>query len=545
MMPYHIYRPGLRTMAASIFGLWLVVFPAPPAAAQTDARASLLLARVSTAEPLSAAGQLLNKDALQAFYAGRGYGLAWDADGAGLGERAVAVAAAMSSADADGLDPAEYHTAEIAALAGATTDADRIDRDLLISDGLLHYVQDISGGKLTPLQTDERIAGKPGIDAEKIVESAAARDPASLPAFFAAMPPSTPEYGALKAMLVVLRPLAAAGGWAALPDGATIHADAHDPAIPALRLRLVAEGRIAVDPIPATGAAEQLYAPDLVAAIEAFQSDHGIKPDGTIGKDTRAALDMPAEDRLRQVVVNLERARWAAPPPPGRRVVVNLASYSLAVYQDAQVILAMSVVDGTAENQTPLLETRITTVVLNPTWTLPPIVLTELAGHRARYFARHGIKRVSDREGVRYVQPAGPQNPLGLYKFVMPNTQDIYLHDTPDQGKFRFELRNYSHGCVRLDDARGMAALLLDDKVASLPESLDDMQKSGKTHFIALSQPVPVSLVYRTAWLDPSGKLILGLDPYGRDALLWTAMHPTAAPTAKTDPGNATTAGTL
>jgi murein L,D-transpeptidase YcbB/YkuD len=192
-----------------------------------------------------------------------------------------------------------------------------------------------------------------------------------------------------------------------------------------------------------------------------------------------------------------------------------------------------------------LLETRITTVVLNPTWTLPPIVLTELAGHRARYFAKHGIKRVSDKEGVRYVQPAGPQNPLGLYKFVMPNTQDIYLHDTPDQGKFRFELRNYSHGCVRLDDAHGMATLLLDDKAASLPESLDDMQKSGKTHFIALSQPVPVSLVYRTAWLDPSGKLILGLDPYGRDALLWTAMHPPAAPATKTDPGNATAAGTL
>jgi murein L,D-transpeptidase YcbB/YkuD len=127
----------------------------------------------------------------------------------------------------------------------------------------------------------------------------------------------------------------------------------------------------------------------------------------------------------------------------------------------------------------------------------------------------------------------------------MPNAQDIYLHDTPDQGKFRFELRNYSHGCVRLDNAKGLAELLLDDKAASLPESLDDMQKTGKLRLIALSQPVPVSLVYRTAWLDPNGKLVLGLDPYGRDALLWTALHPAAAPTAKTDPGNATAARTL
>ena len=508
------------------------------------------MARVSAVEPLRAAGNLLNKDALQTFYAGRAYGLAWDADGAGLSARAVAVAAILSSADTEGLDPADYHTAEITGLAGATADADRIDRDLLITDGLLRYVQDVSGGKLTPLQTDERIVVKPGIDVESSLESAATLDPASLPAFFAAIPPSSAEYHVLLAMLALLRPLVAAGGWQALPDGATIRPGAHDPATPALRQRLVTEGRLAADPAPAAGAKaagakENLYAPDLVSAIQTFQGDHGIKTDGTIGKDTRAALDMSAEDRQRQVIVNLERTRWAPAPPPDRRVVVNLAAYSLTVYQDDQVILAMSVVDGTAENQTPLLETEITTVVLNPTWTLPPIVLKELQGHRDSYFSRHGIERMNDKDGVRFVQPAGPENPLGRYKFVMPNTLDIYLHDTPDQGKFRFELRNYSHGCVRLDNAQGLAALLLDDKTASFPESLDDMQKTGRTRFIKLSRPVPVSLVYRTAWLDPSGKLVLGLDPYGRDGLLWTAMHPAVAPAAKTGQVNATTAGAL
>ena len=553
MLSHHGYRPGLRAVATSIFGLCLVLFPALSAAAQTDARGGLLMARFATVEPLSVLGHLLNKDALQAFYAGRGYGLAWDAAGAGLGARAVAVAAVLSAAGAEGLEPAEYHTAEIAALAGATADADRVDRDLLISDGLLHYVQDVGGGKLTPLQTDERIAVNPGIDAEKTLESAAALDPAWLPGFFAAIPPATPDYRALKAMLAVLRPLVAAGGWQALPVGATIRPGAMDPAIPALRLRLVAEGRIPADPMPAGpmpvgpmpvgDGTETLFAPDLVAAVEAFQADHGINPDGKIGKNTRAALNMSAEDRLRQVVVNLERARWAGAPKPGRRVVVNLASYSLAVYQDDRVILAMSVVDGTAQNQTPILETAITTVVLNPTWTLPPIVLKELRGHRDSYFAKHGIERVSDEDGVRFVQPAGPDNPLGRIKFVMPNKQDIYLHDTPDQGKFRFELRNYSHGCVRLDNARGLADLLLDDQAASLPESLDDMLQSDKTQKIALSRPVPVSLVYRTAWLDPSGKLVLGLDPYGRDARLWTALHAPAAPAPTTSPGNLAAAG--
>jgi murein L,D-transpeptidase YcbB/YkuD len=549
MLSLSIYWPGLRiTAATSIIGVCLVLFPGLWAAAQPDARASLVSARLSAAEPLSAAGRLLDKDQLQSFYASRNYELAWDADGAGLGPRATAVVALLSSADADGLDPADYHTTEIAALAGATTDEDRIDRDLLISDGLVHYARDVSGGKLTPSETDERLAAKPGIDVGNLLTTAATADPASLPAVFAALPPASPDYVALKATLAVLRQQIAAGGWQALPDGGTIHAGAHDPAIPALRQRLIAEGLISADAPPPkrtskTLAAKTLYGSDLVAAVEAYQGEHGIKPDGTIGKDTRAALDMSAEDRLRQVVVNLERARWTLPPPPGRRIEVNLAAYSLAVYQDDRIILAMSVVDGTPENQTPLLSTAVTTVVLNPTWTLPPVVLKELEGHRAGYFAKHGIVRMNDKDGVRFVQGPGPDNPLGRYKFVMPNNQDIYLHDTPDQGKFRFALRNYSHGCVRLDNAPALAALLLDDQVDGTPDALNARLQTGKTHQITLSQPVPVSLVYRTAWLDQNGKLVLGLDPYGRDGLLWAALHPTAPRVGNTAPVTAATSG--
>jgi murein L,D-transpeptidase YcbB/YkuD len=544
MLSLSIYWPGLRiTAATSIFGICLVLLPGTRAAAEPDARGTLLMVRLSAVQPLSAAGQMLDKDGLQSFYAGRNYELAWDVDGAGLGPRAAAVTALLSSADADGLDPAEYHTTEIAALAGATADADRIDRDLLISDGLVHYAQDVGGGKLTPPATDERLTAKPGIDVVNLLTSAATADPASLPALLAALPPATPDYAALKAMLAALRPQIAAGNWQALPDGVTIRPGMHDPAIPVLRLRLIAEGRIPADSEPVEAAAKILYALDLVAAVKVFQSEHGIKPDGTIGKDTRAALDIPADQRLRQVVVNLERARWTMPPPAGRRVEVNLASYSLTVYQDAQIVLAMSVVDGTAENQTPLLTTEITTVVLNPTWTLPPVVLKELRGKRAAYFAKHEIERVSDMEGVRFVQGPGPDNPLGRYKFVMPNTQDIYLHDTPDQGKFRFALRNFSHGCVRLNNAPVLAALLLDDKAEITPAALDDKLQTGKTQHINLSHPVPVSLFYRTAWLDPDGKLVLGQDPYGRDQLLWSALHRTSPLVGNAGSGAAATAG--
>ena len=122
MLSHNICRSGLRAAATSIIGTCLALLPVLPAAAEPDARGALLLARVSAVEPLRAAGNLLNKDALQTFYAGRAYGLAWDADGAGLSARAVAVAAILSSADTEGLDPADYHTAEITGLAGATAD---------------------------------------------------------------------------------------------------------------------------------------------------------------------------------------------------------------------------------------------------------------------------------------------------------------------------------------------------------------------------------------------------------------------------------------
>jgi murein L,D-transpeptidase YcbB/YkuD len=237
---------------------------------------------------------------------------------------------------------------------------------------------------------------------------------------------------------------------------------------------------------------------------------------------------MPVEARLRQVAVNMERARWADPPGEGRRVEVNLAAYSLNVYQDGQSLLSMPVVVGTKENPTPILASRITAVVLNPNWTLPPAVIKEILPRLREdrgYLAARGIAREESDGKVRLVQPPGPTNPLGHYKFVIPNDQDIYLHDSPDSRKFHYENRAYSHGCVRLGDPAALANLLLDDQMSRFPDGLDGVIQTGDTRHIALVKPVPVSLVYRTAWLDAEGRLVLGQDGYGRDELLWTALH--------------------
>ncbi len=494
-----------------------------------DPAQSIAMVRLNAPGDIVLSGQTLDKDALRAFYEYRNYALAWGGTGNGLDERAAAVFATLSSADGEGLEPTDYHVREIAAMADASTDSDRLNRDLLITDGLIRYAQDVSGGKLSSHQTDERYVDNQSVGIPQYLAAAASLDPAALPPVLERLAPSTPQYLALKALLARARKLVAAGGWQALPDGQSIHPGTHDPAVPALRQRLLAEGRIAAPEKPVRKENEDLYEPVLSKAVAQFQAEHGIKPDGVIGKDTRAALDLSAEARYQQIAVNLERLRWSEIPQSGRAVVVNLAAYSLNVYQDGAPILTMPVVVGSKDNPTPMIASNITTVVVNPNWTLPPNVIKEMSARIHEddgYLASKGIAREGQEGHVRLVQPPGPTNPLGHYKFIMPNNQDIYLHDSPDIAKFRYALRAYSHGCIRLGNPAGLAALLLDDRIATLPAGgLEAMVQTWQTRYIQLSKPVPVSLVYRTTWLDADGHLVIGQDSYGRDVKLWKALH--------------------
>jgi murein L,D-transpeptidase YcbB/YkuD len=542
-----------RSVRAVFSAALATVFSGAMAVAAPESGASLVMLRLIPPGDVTVAGQGVDKDALTSFYAVRDYALAWDSAGRGLGERAADVYSVLASAGDEGLEPADYHVREIAALADAATDAEHVERDLLLSDGLIRYAADVSGGRLNSHETDERYVDHQSLELPEYLAAAAALDPAELQPFLARLAPSMPQYLALKAMLVQARRFVDAGGWTALPDGGSIHPGEHDPAVPALRQRLIAEGRVAVAGTawhkfsldldyqlleqPAAVAARpgkanaDLYDPALSKAVALFQAEHGIKPDGVIGKDTRAALDLPAEVRVQQIAVNLERLRWSEIPSSGRAVVVNLAAYSLHVYQDGTPILTMPVVVGSRENPTPMIDSRITTVVLNPNWTLPPNVIKEMLPRihgDDGYLASKGIAREVSDGHVRLVQPPGPTNPLGRYKFIMPNDQDIYLHDSPDVAKFRYALRAYSHGCIRLGNPAALAALLLDDRIATLPDGgLDTLVQTGQTKHIALSKPVPVSLVYRTAWLNDEGHLVIGQDSYGRDARLWRALRKT------------------
>lgn len=513
------------TIVGGLIAATVVVLAGPCNAAEL---AGALRLRLALPGLLSVHGQVLDRAQLRTFYAARGYDLAWDGGGPGLGPDALAAVSAILNADGEGLEPADYHLKDIDELAAAQFEMDRVDRDLLITDGLLRFAADLSIGRVAPQGSDERTISA---DAAWIAPTLAqaSRDPNRLVRLIATLPPADPLYGALRAKLAEFRAAAASGGWDALPDGQTLHPGERDPAVPALRKRLAVGGWLAPQAQRSQKGSEDLFDPKTSAALAAFQAVHGIKPDGVLGKDTRMALDASVDARIRQVVANMERLRWSdGVPAQGRAVQVNLAAYALVVYQDGDPILNMPVVVGSSENPTPIISSRITTVVLNPNWTLPPNVIKELLPRiRAddRYLAGRGIARVLDDGKVRLVQPPGPGNPLGRFKFVMPNNQDIYLHDSPDVVKFRYARRAYSHGCVRLSNAAALASLLLDDRVQTIPNGLDAAVQSGNTRHIPLSKPVPVNFVYHTAWLDDSGRLVLGIDTYDRDSRLWRSMH--------------------
>jgi murein L,D-transpeptidase YcbB/YkuD len=518
-----------RTMKFVSCAIAALALFAASAKADPDPRTSLAMIRLEAPGELIISGQPLDKDMLHAFYAYRHYALAWDGADPGLCDRAAAVYAALASARQEGLEPNDYHVREITSLANATSDVDRLNRDLLLTDGLIQYASDVAAGKLTSRQTDERYDDHQSLGLPQYLAAAVTLEPADLPQFLNNLAPQSPQYQAVRAMLAKARHYADQGGWSPLPDGGSIHPGARDPVMPLLRQRLFAEGWLSANSKAMGKGNDDLYDRTLSDAVASFQAEHAIKSDGVIGKDTRAALDEPAEARVQQLAVNLERLRWGDVPAQGRAVEVNLASYSLKVFQDGAPILTMAVVVGSRENPTPMIASRITTVVLNPNWTLPPNVIKEMLPRIHEdddYLRSKGIAREEQDGHVRLVQPPGPSNPLGHYKFIMPNDKDIYLHDSPDVAKFHYALRAYSHGCIRLSNPAALAALLLDDRIATLPEGgLDALVQTWETRHIALSKPVPVSLVYRTTWLDANGRLVIGEDSYGRDSRLWKALH--------------------
>jgi len=240
-----------------------------------------------------------------------------------------------------------------------------------------------------------------------------------------------------------------------------------------------------------------------------MQSDYGLKPDGVIGSDVTAILNLSDEERARAIAVNLERLRWLERNPPATRIDVNLAAARLSYWRDGKLVDIRKVVVGKPDHATPQLGSPIFRLVANPTWTVPrSIEVKEIAPKGPSYLAANNM---SWQDGW-IVQGPGPKNSLGLVKFDMHNNRAIYLHDTPAKALFALPQRQRSHGCVRVDDALGFATMIATDQ--GIADRWRKALASGTETPVPLKHEIPVRLLYQTILFDDTGDPVLRSDPY-------------------------------
>ena len=359
-----------------------------------------------------------------------------------------------------------------------------------------------------------------------------------------------PEAAMLKRALATARALAAAGGFPTVPPTSgndTLEPGSSDPArVPALRARLAATDPLVAASRPVDPA---LYDEALVAAVRRFQAAEALEPDGRIGRLTFAALNRPAEVAVRQLRVALDMRRAAAAAGPERRIEVNIPHQRLQLIENGRVALEMAVIVGRPARATPMLRVRLTSVVFNPPWGVPERNAREdlLPKFRAnpRAMMEKGFRVYGFAEGQRveidpttidwrtvnperfpYVirQDAGDGNALGRIKFVIPNTDDIFMHDTPDRYLFRRPDRAFSSGCIRLEKPMELLDIALQGATGWDRARVDKVLESRQTSGVGVPRSIPVRLHYTTVTVE-GGEVRIRQDLYGHDEAYARAME--------------------
>lgn len=361
----------------------------------------------------------------------------------------------------------------------------------------------------------------------------------------AELEPKLPLYRNLKAALPRYRALAGSHEVPALALPPKLNPGDRHEGVPALRQRLAALG---FPPQESSAKDPEVYSGDLVEAVERFQARHGLAKDGVIGKGTLAALDVPPAARLAQIQLGLERLRWLPQEINGPFILVNVPSFRLYGYGEdhERPAVSMNVVVGRSSggHNTPVFHSDMTYVVFRPFWNLPrAITVKEMLPSILRdpgYLARHHLEMVASfGNGSQVYEPSleslerlsagslklrqrpGPKNALGLVKFAFPNDDNIYLHGTPSVNLFQRARRDFSHGCIRVQDPVGLAEFVLkrQDEPWS-PQRIEEAMNGAQSRTVTLKQPLPVFLYYSTALAEPDGAVEFFEDIYGLDGVL-------------------------
>ena len=480
--------------------------------------------------------KIVTQDLLREIYATGAYQPLWTS------ERKIHELTSLLSAAPDyGLRAKDYHLPLIEKLLAAADSAPNpgvlADRDILLTEGLLLYSDHRRFGKVraVDLYPDFNFTREPFATDQPVefIHKALAFD--SLAAFIDSITPTADYYDMLRLQLKHYRQLEEQGGWPQVAEGPTLRKNDHDQRVGMLRKRLQVTGELQTTESDANSAFDET----LEQAVRIFQSLHGLETDGIVGKQTIAAMNVPVATRVDQLRLSLERLRWVAHDAGDEFVAVNIAGFQLSFVRDRKIAWTTRVVVGTSYRKTPVFRSNMTYLEFNPTWTVPPTILREdklpVIKKNPGYLAANNIS-VIDSSG-RKLDPAsidwnsygrtipftlrqepGPDNALGLVKFIFPNPYFVFMHDTPNRALFEKSQRMFSSGCIRVENPFKLAELVLQDNKNFNPASIPEILKRGRTQRVLLEKPMPVLILYLTAALDPSGKARFYQDVYHRDA---------------------------
>ncbi|MGR8935230.1 MAG: L,D-transpeptidase family protein [Gammaproteobacteria bacterium] len=504
---------------------------------------------------LSAADFSAQQQELDALYQLSAGGLLW-VNGQVLSERGVAALELLKNAADHGLNAADYDVDSLLAKQlkiGQNVSLERAALyDSALNIALLRYLSDLHTGRVNPAKLKFKFKAKeqPPDYAQLLFDAAQQGNVAKLADN---VEPQLAMYRNLKQLLPRYRALALHNQIPAFGFGKKLSPGQNHPQVPQLREFLLAVGDLSEDQYSRLDPNATAYSAVLVEAIKKFQYRHGLKDDGVIGSRTVAMLNVPLHQRVRQIELAMERLRWLPELKNSPYVLVNIPAFRLWAFDapnpEGQYALTMKVVVGEAlDKQTPVFMADMRYLDFKPYWNVPysiikKEILPKLA-HDAAYLSKHDMEVVtrfgndvqavaltgdsfgSLRSGsLRVRQRPGKKNALGAVKFVFPNENGVYMHDTPSQQYFARERRDFSHGCIRVAEPKNLAEFVLKFQQGWDADAIGKaMAAENKPRRVRLKDAIPVIIFYATAMTDSHGNALFFDDIYGHDNNLSVAL---------------------
>ncbi|HUH59718.1 MAG TPA: L,D-transpeptidase family protein [Candidimonas sp.] len=468
-------------------------------------------------------------------------------------QQAVQVVDVLSTSEREGLSPDDYRAHELAAAIGrarqgaALSETALAHLDAALTASIRQYLHDLRTGRLDPRSARQYFKASPAdeFDAAWYLASAISQNRVVQALHEAG--PVLPLYGRLRRGLAEYRALSGHPAWQtplAPPPAKGLEENQAYDGMDVLRRRLAALGDM-----PADASVPPLYGGAVQEGLKRFQERHGLVVDGLLGPATYKQLEVSPAQRARQIELTMERLRWTPAFPGPRIIAVNIPEFVLRAYEihdgQAQARVEMKVIVGKAlDNDTPVFNEDMRYIEFSPYWNVPPSIARAETLPRLRrdpaYLDRQGfefvakdgtvVHGVSDayldavqRGDLRIRQRPGPDNALGDIKFIFPNDHNIYLHHTPAPQLFQRSRRDFSHGCIRIEDPVALAKFVLVDEPAWDEASIRAAMGTGRSRTIRLKQPVPVVIAYSTVNVR-NDKVYFFDDIYGHDALLDQAL---------------------